>query len=347
MKYAKDGVNAYRYRPVRFAGLWKPNEDFHAQLSYYHQTSNADGFPYAATSSAAYNQPISPANQPSGAFTNPALATQLYNSPVPAGVDRLSTAENALTTTQDTFNMVALAVEYDIGFATLTSATSIAHHTDNTLADETAEYANFYFSQSYYGQNPRQFVQGHEEYSDKPFSQEFRLTSKTGGFFDWVGGFFYKSETSTIQENDYYPGYLNFFNACASTYGISSGVGESAYTPGTPKVVQGIQILKEEAFVSDFETKFKDIALFGELTGHVTSDWSVTAGARVFRQTVSQSQQTGLLYKAATPILGVIPVANSSADDSWKPCLVENQHLLPARQDQSRVRDLVPRIPAR
>ena len=105
-KYSKDGVNAYQYRSARVAALWKPNEDFHAQLSYYHQLSNADGFPYVATTPAAYNQPISAANQPSGSFTNPALAPQLYNAPVPAGVDRLSTAENTLTTTHDTVGSI-------------------------------------------------------------------------------------------------------------------------------------------------------------------------------------------------------------------------------------------------
>jgi iron complex outermembrane receptor protein len=329
-KYSKDGVNAYQYRSARVAALWKPNEDFHAQLSYYHQLSNAAGFPYVATTPAAYNQPISAANQPSGSFSNPALAPQLYNAPVPAGVDRLSTAENSLTTTHDTVDMVALSLEYDMGFATLTSASSFAHHSNRTLADETAEYTNFFFYQSYYGQNPRTIVQGHEEFDDKPWSQEIRLTSKAGGLFDWVGGLFFKHEKSTIQENDFYNGYLDFYNACAPIYGQSSGdgttpsycgVGQSAYKPGAPNVVQGLQVIKDEAFVGDFETTFKDLAVFGELTGHITSAWSVTGGARVFKQTLSQSQQNGLLFKAAAPILGVIPVANTTVSNSWNRAL--------------------------
>lgn len=328
--YSRDGVNSYQYRSARVSALWKPTDDFHAQLSYYRQISKAGAFPYIATSSAAYNQPVSAANQPSGTFTNPALATQLYNSAVPAGVDRLSTAENSLTTTNDTVDMMALTLEYDVGFATLTSASSTAHHTDRTRADLTAEYTNFYFFQSYYGQNPRSFIQGHEEFDDKPWSQEIRLTSKTGGLFDWVGGLFFKHETSVIQENDFYPGYADFYNACAPIYGQSAGdgttpsycgVGESAYKPGTPNVVQGIPIIKDEAFVGDFETTFKDLALFGELTGHLSPAWSVTGGGRVFKQTLSQSEQNGLLFKADAPILGVIPVANTTVGDSWRRAL--------------------------
>src|SRR3984885_12752433 len=37
--YSRDGVNSYGYRSARVAALWKPNEDFHAQLSYYYQVS--------------------------------------------------------------------------------------------------------------------------------------------------------------------------------------------------------------------------------------------------------------------------------------------------------------------
>ena len=44
----QDGVNSNLYRTARAALLWKPNEDFHAQLSYYHQQSSADGYPYAS-----------------------------------------------------------------------------------------------------------------------------------------------------------------------------------------------------------------------------------------------------------------------------------------------------------
>jgi hypothetical protein len=31
------------------------------------------------------------------------------------------------------------------------------------------------------------FIQGKEDFDDKPWSQEIRLTSKTGGRFEWVG----------------------------------------------------------------------------------------------------------------------------------------------------------------
>src|ERR1700689_2743375 len=96
-KYSKDGVNSYEYKNARISALWKPNEDFHAQFSYFYQLATANGFPQVATSSAAYNMPISPLTQVpcSVPCVNPGQVAQLYNAPVPPGVDTLSSADNS------------------------------------------------------------------------------------------------------------------------------------------------------------------------------------------------------------------------------------------------------------
>ena len=297
-KWSKDGVNTYEYRNVRLAALWKPNDDFKAQLSYYYQRAAAGGFPYVATQSAAYNQWISPNTQLPG--TN--LIPQLYNSPVPGGAGRLSSATNSLEGTNDSVNLVALEADYDLGFATLTSSSSWARHDNATDADLTALYTNFYFYQNFYGQNPRSFVQGHDRYDDKVWTQEFRLASKAGGLFDWVGGLFYKDEKTFIQEHEYYPGYDDFYANCPQTVpsdaggvnGSTCGLGEYIDTGATS--VAGIPLYRDQAYIGDFETHFKDLAAFGELTWHVTTAWSVTGGMRAFKQTVDQAQQTGLLF---------------------------------------------------
>jgi len=327
--YRQDGVNKYKYRNVRLASLWQPNDVFHAELTYYYQRSTADGFPYVATSLAGYNQPINPANLPAGDFTNPPALAQLFDAPVPAGVDRLSTPENGPDTTGDTVNLVALTLDFDFGFATVTSASSWAHHVNRSMGDETAEYENFPgFPQDLYGQSPRMFIVGREAFDDKPWSQELRIASKPGGLFEWVGGVFYKHQTTAIQEHDFFPGYNDFYNACAPIYGPSPadfvtpsycGVGDTSYVPGANTVINGVPITKDGVFVGDFETTSTDLAAFGELTGHVTSAWSVTGGARLFKQTDSQAQQTALLLLAA-PEFGS-PPTNLSTSNSWRRAL--------------------------
>jgi len=322
VKYSEDGVNSYQYRTARVAALWKPNDDLKAQLAYYYQVAAAGGFPSVATSSLAYNQPISPNTQ--AANTTPPLASQLYTAPVPAGVDRLSSATNSLEGTKDKVDLVALTVDYDLGFATLSSASSYAHHNNQTHSDLTALYSNFFFYQNFYGQNPRTLVQGADQLDDKNWSQEFRLASKTGGMFDWVAGLFYKNQQTYIQEHEFYPGYNSFYNACTAAGGTlpdnsgtnpsQCGFGEYGPETGATSIV-GIPLVLDQAYIGDFETKFKDLAAFGELTYHVTPDWSFTGGTRVFKQTLTQAQQTGLLFD------GPGFAANASLSDEWRRAL--------------------------
>jgi len=321
VKYAQDGVNHYEYRNARIATLWKPNELFHAQLTYYYQLNTAGGFPAIATSPAAYNMPISPLTQLPGT----GLIPQLYNAPVPAGVDGLSSATNSLEGATDRVDLGALTMDYDFGFATLTSDTSWAHHNNSSHDDLTALYSNFFFYQNFYGQNPRTFVQGRDQLDDRVVSQEFRLASKTGGFFDWVGGLFFKDEKTYIQEHEYYPGYNAFYNACSALPNIvqpdATGVdgstcGFGEYGPETgAKSIVGIPLVLDQAYIGDFETHFRDLAVFGELTAHLTERWSVTGGTRLFLQTLSQSQQTGLLFD------GPGFAANESLSDQWRKAL--------------------------
>jgi outer membrane receptor protein involved in Fe transport len=151
---SQDGVNSYGYRSARVAALWKPNDDLKVQLSYYYQVSNGNGYP--------------------------------YSSPAIYGVGSLSSTDDSLETVRDKVDLVALTVDYDLGFATLTSASSFAHHSNQTLDDGTAVYENFSFYTAYYGGNPRAVFDRRAGLDDKLAAQELRLTSKTGGFFDWV-----------------------------------------------------------------------------------------------------------------------------------------------------------------
>jgi outer membrane receptor protein involved in Fe transport len=283
--YTKDGVNSYGYRSARVAALWKPSDDFHAQLSYYYQLSTGNGYPYA--------------------------------SPIIYGVNSLSSTDNLLESTRDKVDLAALTLEYDLGFATMTSASSWAHHNNQTLDDGTAVYENFSFYTPYYGANPRAVFPRLGGLDDKIWSQELRFASKTGGKVDWVAGLFFKDERTHIEDHEFYPGYNDFYNACVPVYGAGSsqcGIGE--YGPlNNVTQIQGISLVKDQSYIGDFETHFKDLAAFGELTVHLTSAWNLTGGTRVFKQTVTQSQQTGLLFD------GPNFVANESLSDDWRRAL--------------------------
>ena len=288
--YTVRGTNSEIYRSARVSALWRPNDAFHADLSYYFQESLADGYPYDAP---------------------------YY------GLRALSSSDYTRATTDDKVDLLALTLHYDLGFATLTSNSSFAKHDNTTAGDVTSLYDYFPFYASLYGMNPRVLVTGHQGFHDKPWAEELRLASRTGGRYEWVAGLFYKSETTNILEHDFYPGYLDYFNACVPVYGAGDGInpsqcgiGETAYTGSNPpNVIDGIPILKDQAYIGDFETKYTDLAAFGEFTWHFASAWSLTGGMRLFRQTVAQTQQTGLLFD------GPAYVANESRSDAWRKAL--------------------------
>jgi outer membrane receptor protein involved in Fe transport len=237
-------------------------------------------------------------------------------------VDSLSSTDYVPATTNDRVDLVALTMEGDLGFATLTSNTSWAQHQNTSVGDVTSLYDNFSFYPALYGANPRVLVVGHQGFDDKPWAQEIRLASKSGGPYEWVGGLFYKDERTDIIEHDFYPGYFDYYNACAPVYGAGNGVtpsqcgiGETSYTPGPLTYIDGIPIVKDQAYIGDFETRYTDLAAFGEFTWHFAPSWSLTGGGRLFKQTVSQSQQTGLLFD------GPGYVANETQSDSWRKAL--------------------------
>jgi outer membrane receptor protein involved in Fe transport len=289
--YSRAGTNEYDHKNGRVAVLWKPSEDFHAQLSYFYQLSTADGFPYDS---------------------------------VLDGLNNLESSDHTQAHTNDQVNLVSLTLEENFGFATLTSNTSWSHHVNRTDSDLTDLYDDFSFYPNLYGANPRVLVTGHDKLDDKPITEEIRLASRSGGFLDWVGGLFYKHETTDIQEHEFYPGYEDYFNACSPLYPPSDGlgvtpsqcgIGETAFTPGVNTTIDGIPIVEDQAYIGDFETTYTDLAAFGELTAHLTNAWSVTGGSRVFRQTVKQAQQTGLLFD------GPISIDNNSLSASWNKAL--------------------------
>ena len=335
--FAQRGVNSYQYRDVRLAALWKPSDEFKAQLSYYYQTASANGFPYVATNPLAYSQPISANTQygPNGNFpgtSNPPSLLSLYPGSVPPGTDRLTNANNSLEGTKDHVDLVALTLDYDLGFATLTSSTSWAHHSNQSHSDLTAEYINFPFYQNLYGQDPRSFLQTQDGLDDKIWAQELRLASRSGGAIDWIAGLFYKDEKTLIQEHEFEPGYNAFYNACVANGGTTTdfnnptaasqcGAGEAGPLTGATSDL-GIPLLLDQTYIGDFHTEYKDLAAFGEATWHITPAWSVTGGSRVFKQTLTQTQQTGLLFDAspATDSNPATPgfVAANSGSQEWR-----------------------------
>ncbi|WP_339669908.1 TonB-dependent receptor [Dasania marina] len=158
----------------------------------------------------------------------------------------------------------SLDIQADVGFATVSSSSSYYRNEAESTYDQSYNYAAQGFW-AYYDGVPRNFVTGVKEFETDAFVQEVRLVSNTESDFDWVVGAYYSSWNGSADAADYIHGIDIFYNQP---------------NPQAPDL----------GYTNIQKDNFKDKAVFGELTYHVTEAWQVTLGARFFDQTFKSSQ---------------------------------------------------------
>ena len=219
---------------VRASLLWDITENVETLLTYHHQESETDNY-------------------------------QAEN----LGEDRTLTLHGT-NPFESSLDLASLEITADLGFATLTSATSYYEQNTESRVDASGIYedifAYFYF---YY---PRISTISDYVASDTSFVQEFRLTSSGDNRVDWIAGAFYLDQDLTFNTNQEMPGFEDWYEAA----GFQAYYGTTSPLTNPPNLV----------YRQDRKTTFEEIALFGEVTFNVTDAWQITAGARFFEQTI-------------------------------------------------------------
>ena len=149
--------------------------------------------------------------------------------------------------------LLALELNWDLGFAVLTSATGGSKFESDGQRDQTDLLMDFEFG---YEDFPQFAAYTHETADEETFNQELRLVSQGDSRWNWIAGAFYNRFEAKTSSAEYTPGIPEW-------YGLP---------PGTPDL---------EYFAKTNET-FEEKALFGELGFRVTDAWQVTVGARWF-----------------------------------------------------------------
>lgn len=160
------------------------------------------------------------------------------------------------------FNLASLEANIDLGFATLTSASSYYENQGASASDNTGFYANT-FPQFYY-YYPRPLYTADRRFSDESFIQEVRLVSEAGGMFDYVAGVYYQDQTRAASQ-------------------VSDLIGFEAYADSLFPPIDFVST--DNVFTYERSEDFKELALFGELTWNLTDDLSLTGGLRWFDNT--------------------------------------------------------------
>ncbi len=156
-------------------------------------------------------------------------------------------------------DLVSLEMNIDFGFATLTSSTSSYDHSGDSISENTGFSAKQGWLNTYYGTYPRPMHSAERSYSDEAFIQELRLVSNTEGSIDWIVGLFYRDQDTRSTQVNYL---RNFFNWAWAAWGCCA--------------------IGDDDFRYNREENFKDKAVFGELTWHVSDTFRMTGGFRYF-----------------------------------------------------------------
>jgi len=196
----------------------------------------------------------------------------------------------------------SLTFEGDLGFADFVSATSYFTRDWTYTQDTSVGYASYFGTFCYnpywvaysrycfqsadlaastdyngvYYNDPIGYLQNVQK--NKKFSQEFRLVH-TGETIDWVAGFFYDHSQEEWEFTSVVPGY-------DESLSMESYLAGNLIDRGNPIPTQPSG---GAWWLSADDTTWKQWAIFGEMTWHITEQWDLTAGARYFDRKMDKS----------------------------------------------------------
>ena len=165
-------------------------------------------------------------------------------------------------------DLLAMDIEVDFGFATLSSSTSFTNSEAAWARDATGLYQTaFYWYADFYYPYATVISVGTSE--QNIIAQEFRLVSSGDSAFEWVAGLYYVKQDFSVDEVQTMPGLSDYIANDPFTFAV--------VVPPT-----------DVTYPAEREWTFKDLAAFGELTYHISDTWQVTGGVRVFEQKFDQ-----------------------------------------------------------
>jgi iron complex outermembrane recepter protein len=149
--------------------------------------------------------------------------------------------------------LLALELEWDLGFARLTSATGFSKYDSRGQRDQTDLLLDFEYG---YEDFPSFVAYTREDSEQDTFNQEIRLVSQGDGPWNWIAGVFYNHFTLDGSSQEFVPGFPEFI--------------------GLPPDTSTLEYLELN------DETLEEKALFGELGYQVNDRWQVTVGARWF-----------------------------------------------------------------
>jgi iron complex outermembrane recepter protein len=280
----------------RVSLLWKPSNTFNVLLDYTHENDHSGGFSWQNVG---------------------------FDYTTGAPIPRQTYATTQLIPQQPLdrqLDIGAVTVTADFGFATLTSSTSYYDNRYNDTIDISS--GQEYYSQQtpyYYGGYPRYAAFNYDQSTDKSFVEELRLVSKSGGPWDYIAGAFFRNQRTWLSDPETWPGFAAWSHLPGSADSYNYYAGTAFNTFADVIADRGgsdpASLSPTDLFYNNIRhTAFRDRALYGELTRHLTDKWQVTGGARQFWQWYDQSEtQVYPFAGAAVSDTGLDPLGTTTS----------------------------------
>lgn len=262
---SKDGVNDSETTSARLTASWIPSDSFEANLSYHYQSDEVGG--------------------------NQMNSYNVY------GKDSLKNAVLIDEPFERDVDLLALDVEFDMGFASFSASASTYQSEGEGSRDLTGFYEQFGFYESYYGTSPRPLIEDRSSFDDQGNVFEARLVSSGDNTIDWLAGVFYMDQDVDLSMRQSYPGYHDYSTSCfieTDTFGGAPCGFGTLY--GFEETNGPVPVIKDEAYLVLASNEFTDLGFFGELTWSITDRWQVTGGVRHYDQEFETNQVGGLEF---------------------------------------------------
>lgn len=234
-----NNVNNDRVLSGRAALRWKPLTTFDATLTYYFQQEDTRG--------------------------RQASSQVVTDFPVPVG--RYDNLKRVLEPNRRVNHLLALEVNADLGFATLTSSTGRSWFKDDGHRDQTDLLIGLEYS---YEAFPDFTAFTTEKDQEKTFTEEVRVVSSGTGPFSWIVGGFYSKFNGSGFSQEFTPHYSEYLVNVAGFPGPTRPDELEYYSVGT--------------------TDQEEIAGYGELSYKITPKWTFTAGGRYYHYNLKTQQ---------------------------------------------------------
>jgi outer membrane receptor protein involved in Fe transport len=281
--YNAEDADTVEVNWARASWGWTPGDDLDVLLSFQWQEGEFGGRRQMTTAENGYGEPY-------GKYEHGAVILE------PASNDA---------------KLGALEIDYDMGFATLSSSTSYYDRGFESVSDNTGFYGAQEISWApghswlyYYGYGGfrRPAIPAYRTFNEDAFVQEFRLVSNSDSSIDWVAGLYYLDQDGDSFQRTYVLGFQPWRDA--------SGWANDFYGPSN------------DTFIWTYDKKFEDLAFFGEVTFHATEDVDITLGGRYFDNENTVTSQTLLpIWIGSIYDFGEAPLTQSQKKDSdtlWK-----------------------------